>query len=98
MTDKIYYTSGPAESLISTLCGLQRFREENAAQFSELTAREFEILAHVATGYKTDMIAQKLNISAATVHNHRTRICEKLNIESQADYYKYALAFDLIPF
>lgn len=93
--DKIYPT-GPIENLLRQMVGLQRFRDEKKERFAELTDREVEILSLIAGGLKNPAIAQKLDISRTTVQNHRARIRDKLNIESQSDYIKYALAYDLI--
>jgi len=43
-----------------------------------LTKREVEVLQHVADGYGTTEIAEKLFISAKTVKNHLASIYEKL--------------------
>lgn len=90
------YPTGPIENLMKQMSGLQRFKDEKSRRFEELTDREIEILSLVAGGLKNPAIAGKLDISRATVQNHRARLRDKLNIESQADYIKYALAYDLI--
>ncbi len=90
------YPTGPIDNLMRQMSGLQRFRHEKKDRFEELTGREVEILTLVAGGLKNPAIAKKLNISRATVQNHRARIRDKLNIQSQSDYIKYGLAYDLI--
>lgn len=90
------YPTGPIENLMRQMSGLQRFRDEKKERFEELTDREVEILSLVAEGLKNPSIAKELDISRATVQNHRARIRDKLNIESQSDYIKYGLAYDLI--
>lgn len=90
------YPTGPIEHFLKQISNLQRFKEEKKERFEELTEREVEILSLIAGGLKNPATAQKLDISRATVQNHRARIRDKLNIESQADYIKYALAYDLI--
>lgn len=77
---------------------LQRFIQKYRKQFKELSDREIEILRLVAKGMKNSAIALQLDISRATVQNHRTSIRKKLSITNQADYIKYALAFGLISF
>lgn len=92
------YPTGPIEDLMRQMSNLQHFKNKRKDHFEELTAREVEILALVAGGLKNSAVAQKLGISRITVQNHRARIRDKLNIESQADYIIYALAYDLIQF
>jgi DNA-binding CsgD family transcriptional regulator len=50
-----------------------------------LTAREREILRCVATGLQNKEIAQRLNISLATVRNHIHNILEKLGVHSKLE-------------
>ncbi|MBD3616905.1 MAG: helix-turn-helix transcriptional regulator [Gracilimonas sp.] len=90
------YPTGPIDNLMRQISRLQRFRVEKKDRFEELTGREVEILTLVARGLKNPAIAKKLDISRVTVQNHRARIRDKLNIQSQSDYIKYGLAYDLI--
>lgn len=48
-----------------------------------LTAREIEILAHVAKGSSNRALASHLNIAEATVKRHLDRIFKKLNVNSR---------------
>lgn len=92
------YPTGPVEDLIRQMFSLQRFNKKETRRFEELTGREVEILSLIAEGLNNPAVATKLGISRATVQNHRARIRDKLNIESQADFIKYGLAYDLIQF
>lgn len=92
------YPTGPIEDLIKQMISLQHFNKKERGRFDELTGREVEILSLIAEGLNNPAVARKLSISRATVQNHRARIRDKLNIESQSDYIKYALAYDLISF
>jgi RNA polymerase sigma factor (sigma-70 family) len=47
-----------------------------------LTAREREVLELLKAGRSTTTIAETLNISQKTAQVHRTRILEKLQVES----------------
>jgi DNA-binding CsgD family transcriptional regulator len=49
-----------------------------------LTARELEIIAHVAAGRVNKQIAAALNISTWTVAAHLRRIFTKLGVETRA--------------
>lgn len=58
------------------------FKQEE--QYSSLTPREKEILTLVAMGVTTEVIGEKLFISAQTVRNHIKNIYEKLQVHSRA--------------
>jgi DNA-binding NarL/FixJ family response regulator len=51
----------------------------------KLTAREEEILDHLAKGYVTKEIADKLDISTATVRFHLRHIYDKLHVHSRVE-------------
>lgn len=96
-TENIFPT-GPIENLVKQVSDLHRFEQKRKDLFDTLTERETEILSLIARGLKNPGIAAKLGISRATVQNHRASVRDKLNLSSQTDYIKYALAYNLIPF
>jgi len=59
--------------------------------YSDLTAREREVLQLIAEGESTKMIAKELCLSAKTIEWHRSRIMRKLGIEGIAGLVRYAL-------
>lgn len=93
-----FYPTGPVTEQIRLMTKLQDFREKNLPIFETLTDRELEILALIGDGEKNPSIAGKLEVSRITVQNHRASIREKLNIQNDADYIIFALAYDLIQF
>jgi pimeloyl-ACP methyl ester carboxylesterase/DNA-binding CsgD family transcriptional regulator len=56
----------------------------HAAEFSELTAREAEILERIAQGLDNAQIAARLELSEKTVRNHITRIFDKIGVENRS--------------
>ncbi|MBN2733182.1 MAG: helix-turn-helix transcriptional regulator [Balneolaceae bacterium] len=92
------YPTGPIKTLIEQMSNLQKFRDRNKDRFNTLTDRETEILALIGKGMGNPDIGKKLDISRTTVQNHRAQIRDKLNINNQVDYVKYALAYELIEF
>ena len=57
---------------------------KTCVEFSELTARENDILRLVAYGATNAEIAQNLSISDKTVRNHLTNIFDKLGVDSRS--------------
>ncbi len=54
------------------------------ASFPHLTAREAEILEHIAQGLDNAQIAARLTLSEKTVRNHITHIFDKIGVESRS--------------
>jgi two-component system nitrate/nitrite response regulator NarL len=64
----------------------------NNANASVLTAREREVLIHIAEGLSNKEIAAKLGVGVRTIETHRERIMRKLNIHSVAGLTKFAIS------
>lgn len=93
-----HFPTGPIEQYFDQVSNLQRFRKDNKELFESLSEREVEVLTLLGEGKNNPAIAKELDITRNTVQNHRASIREKLNISKQADFIKYALAYDLIQF
>jgi DNA-binding NarL/FixJ family response regulator len=63
---------------------------------SDLTAREQEVLTHIAEGLCNKEIATRLNIGTRTVETHRERLMRKLNIHSIAGLTRFAASRGMI--
>ncbi|QOI98245.1 MAG: response regulator transcription factor [Flammeovirgaceae bacterium] len=63
---------------------------------NELTAREYEVLGHVASGKTNREVAEALFISVKTVETHKTHILEKLGLRNTAELIKYAIKNHII--
>jgi FixJ family two-component response regulator len=59
-------------------------------RFSSLTAREREVMAHVVAGELNKQVAYALGIGEHTVKVHRSRIMEKMGVDSLADLVRAA--------
>jgi DNA-binding NarL/FixJ family response regulator len=62
----------------------------------KLTARELEVLRHVAAGGSNKDIAAELGISENTVKNHVRNILEKLHLHSRMEAVMYAVKEKLL--
>ncbi len=63
---------------------------------ADLTAREREVLTHIAQGLCNKEIACRLNIGTRTVETHRERLMRKLDIHSIAGLTRFAIAKGMI--
>ncbi len=83
-------TATPAEfkeALISILNGLQVGRKSDSSRamtslFSDLSAREVEIMWMILRGKTTPAIAQQLYLDAKTIYAYRRNIFKKLNVKN----------------
>ena len=63
---------------------LEAFLPGAERRFPDLTARESQILEHIARGLDNAQIAAHLALSEKTVRNHITHIFDKIGVESRA--------------
>jgi DNA-binding NarL/FixJ family response regulator len=61
-----------------------------------LSDREFEVMRRLGSGLTVTQIASELALSAKTVSTYRTRILEKMAVDSNADLVRYAARHGLI--
>ena len=91
MSGRRYVSAELAEALVSGL--------DNDAQqplHGRLSEREFQILCKLAVGASASEIARELTISVKTVSTYRSRVMEKMALESNSDLTYYALKNGLI--
>ena len=88
----------PSRRLLNTRTGACPLFSGDGKDFPEtdLSRRELEVLALVASGLASRDIADRLFISVSTVNNHRQRILEKLDSKSSAEAVRYAMSLGLI--
>ncbi len=81
---EVNYGGSPMASNIARRV-VQSFRTpvNRAPEATELSAREQEVLELLAGGYLYKEIAEKLNISVATVNTYIRRVYEKLQVRSR---------------
>ncbi|MGZ8518326.1 MAG: LuxR C-terminal-related transcriptional regulator, partial [Chitinophagaceae bacterium] len=84
-----YITSEIAEKILT-------YQEGSKKPHESLSNREFEIFKLLASGTTVSQIADKLSLAVTTVSSHRSRILEKLNLLTNSDLTRYAIANHLI--
>jgi DNA-binding NarL/FixJ family response regulator len=103
--DGLFLKSGPMEELQAGLVillegGNYVSRDvadmlENVA-LHDMTGREREVLALIASGHANTSIAERLHISPKTVEKHRASLMAKLGVHSVAELMVYALREGLL--
>lgn len=75
---------------------VERLKREGVPPAEALSDREFQVMCLLASGDTVTDIAQDLSLSVKTVSTYRTRILEKLQLESTADIIRYALQHNFV--
>ena len=61
-----------------------------------LSERESQVLVMLASGKSLKSIARELNLSPKTASTYKTRVMQKLNLNSDAELVRYAVAHQLV--
>lgn len=86
-----YITPGIAERLADGLTG-----GGNAPLHEQLSERELQVFLRLAKGEAVGQMAVSMSLSVKTVSTYRTRVMEKMRLESNSDLTYYALKAGLI--
>jgi DNA-binding NarL/FixJ family response regulator len=70
--------------------------EEVDPELDQLTAREREVLRHIARGYMYKEIALRLNISVKTVEAHVSSVLRKLQLSNRHELSRWAVSRRLV--
>jgi len=61
-----------------------------------LSDREFRVFLMLASGLTVKQVAERLHLSSQTVSTHRARILDKMTMETNADFVRYACQHRLL--
>jgi DNA-binding NarL/FixJ family response regulator len=78
------FGSGIADRVLGYFAETARAAVRRPGRFPQLTAREVEILEHVAAGHSNPQIARTLFLSEKTVRNHVSAIFTKLRVADRS--------------
>jgi two-component system response regulator NreC len=92
---EVYIYPSMAKLLVKDFLSQDR-EERQSRTINGLTAREQEVLAHLADGATNVEIGETLSISPKTVARHRENIMRKLNLHSRTELVKYAIRKGII--
>lgn len=88
---KRYISSTVAQLLAQTFD-----REGEGAPHEQLSEREFQVFLKLAKGRSVGDVAEDLSLSVKTISTYRTRLLEKMGLETNSDLTYYALKNQLI--
>jgi DNA-binding NarL/FixJ family response regulator len=87
---EIYFSAELVKQIITNI-KTDKAKTESAKDKDLLSTREIEVLKLIAAGLSNDEIADKLNISLATVKSHRANLLNKTNCNNTASLVIYAI-------
>ncbi len=95
---KIYVCPFCRDFLVQSALGLEMSGQEAGPlnTTSQLSKREREVLLMVAQGYTNRQVAERLELSVKSVESYRSRLLEKLGIQTRVELHRYALASGLL--
>ena len=80
---------------VAELLATDLYHKHDKKPHEYLSDREFEVLKMIAKGDSIKIIAKNLSISPKTVSTYRSRILEKLDLETNSDIIHYAIDYKL---
>jgi DNA-binding NarL/FixJ family response regulator len=81
-----YVTTSLAERVVQQLNG-----SVEVPRHAKLSNRELEVLRRIVAGQRSTDIARALNLSVKTISTHKTRIMDKLQLDSTAALIRYGM-------
>jgi DNA-binding NarL/FixJ family response regulator len=85
-----FITTAVAEQL-----ALDAMPQSDGPPHLTLSDREFQVMRSLVAGTSVTDIAEQLHLSVKTVSTHKARLMQKMNLASQADLIRYAIAHKL---
>lgn len=87
-----YISPAVAELMVSEM----QSPTEEFAPHTLLSDREYQVFLMVASGFSTTDIADELSLSVKTVSTHKARIKDKMKVNNDSEFVRYALKYGLI--
>ena len=80
---------------VADLLATNLYHDNDKEAHEYLSDREFEVLKMIAKGDSIKIIAKNISISPKTVSTYRSRILEKLDLETNSDIIHYVIDYKL---
>jgi two-component system, NarL family, invasion response regulator UvrY len=75
---------------------LRQLSDSEPSPFTQLSAREFQVMCTVILGQKSREIAKKLCLSHKTINTYRYRLFEKLKVKNDVELTHLAIRYGLL--
>ena len=69
----------------------KKYTFQSNNQLSLLTARQLEVMRHLAKGYSVKEVAKRMRLSNKSIDSHKYRIMQKLEIRDRVELARYAI-------
>jgi two-component system invasion response regulator UvrY len=86
-----YISEELSQSMLRGISG-----NKQANPFDQLSQREFQVVICLARGHTMSEVCEMLQVQYSTVHTHKRRAFEKLNVDDNKDLTQLAGAYDLL--
>ena len=91
-----YFNDAIKKLIFEDFYSIEKLKNPKKALPNQLTKRETEVLAQVASGKSNKEVAELLDISVKTVETHKTHILIKLGLNNNAELIRYAVKNSII--
>lgn len=81
---------------VAAMLARERMPISDELPHARLSDREFQVFEKIIGGSRLTDIANELNLSIKTVSTHKSRILQKMNMASESDLIRYAIARGLL--
>ncbi|MCF8179717.1 MAG: response regulator transcription factor [Sulfuritalea sp.] len=81
---------------VTQLLARERMPNRDEQPHTRLSDREFQIFEKIVAGIRLTDIAAELNLSIKTVSTHKSRILQKMQMTTDTDLVRYAIAKSLV--
>jgi DNA-binding NarL/FixJ family response regulator len=91
-----YFNDAIKKLIFEDFYSVEKLKNPKKVLPNQLTKREMEVLALVATGKSNREVAEALFISVKTVETHKTHILIKLGLNNNSELIRYAVKNNII--
>lgn len=91
-----YFNDAIKKLIFEDFYSLEKQKKQKRSLSNQLTRRELEVLALLASGNSNPEIAEALVISVKTVETHKAHILIKLGLNNSAELVRYAVKNNII--
>lgn len=91
-----YFNDAIKKLIFEDFYTIEKMKSPKRVLSNQLTRRETEVLALVASGKSNREVADAMSISVKTVETHKTHILMKLGLSNNTELIRYAIKYNII--